>query len=112
MTNDVMKLRGTKIPHSIKKIPKVTKAKGRSLKTVKLGETLRKLATGFRGKRLRTRRLATTNKKTRMNPRILVAQAKPTIDKSFCSMRGKMMPPREPLVIAMPVALPRLLRKK
>jgi hypothetical protein len=56
--------------------------------------------------------LATTNKKTRMNPRILVAHAKPTIDKSFCSMRGKMMPPREPLVIAMPVALPRLLRKK
>jgi hypothetical protein len=47
-----------------------------------------------------------------MNPMILVAHAKPSMGNSFWSINGKMMPPMEPLVIAIPVAFPRLRRKK
>lgn len=47
-----------------------------------------------------------------MKPRIRVAHANPTLGKSDCSIRGKMMPPREPPAAARPVALPRLRRKK
>lgn len=47
-----------------------------------------------------------------MNPRIRVAQAKPTFGNSRCSINGKIMPPMDPAVMAIPVAFPRLTRKK
>lgn len=109
---DVMYVSGTKIPHSMRKMPIVTNVNGRSLKTVKSGAMLLKLPIGFRGRRLLTRRFASTSRKTRIKPKILVDQAKPTMGKSLCSIRGKMIPPMEPEVIATPVALPRLRRKK
>jgi hypothetical protein len=96
----------------MRKIPSDTKANGRSLKTVRSGETLLRLAIGLRGSRLRTRRFAVVRINRRMNPRIRVAHAKPTVGKSFWSMRGKIIPPIEPEVIAIPVALPRFTRKK
>jgi len=96
----------------MRKMPIVMKVKGRSLKTVRSGATLLKLAMRFRGRRLRTRKLAMRRRKSKINPRILVAHAKPTVGKSFWSMRGKIMPPILPDVIAIPVAFPRLTRKK
>jgi hypothetical protein len=93
-------------------MPIVTKVKGRSLKTEKSGATLLKLAIGFRGKRLLTNRFAIPSRNRRMKPRMRVAQAKPTMGKSLCSIRGKIIPPIEPEVIAIPVAFPRLRRKK
>lgn len=47
-----------------------------------------------------------------MNPRIRVAQAKPTAGNRRWSIRGKIIPPILPDVIAIPVALPRRRRKK
>ncbi len=47
-----------------------------------------------------------------MNPRILVAQAKPTDGKSLCIINGNMIPPIDPDVMAIPVAFPRLAKKK
>lgn len=78
-----MYVRGTKIPHSIKKIPSVMNANGKSLKTVRSGVTLFRLPIGLRGKRLLTKRFMITKRNSRMKPRILVAQAKPTDGKSF-----------------------------
>ena len=46
-----------------------------------------------------------------MDPRIRVAQANPTAANSLCSISGKMIPPIDPEVIAIPVALARLRRK-
>ena len=82
------------------------------MKTVKSGAMLLKLPIGFLGKRLLTKRFASRSKKSRIKPKILVAQAKPTVGKSLCNVRGKMIPPMEPEVIAIPVAFPRLRRKK
>jgi len=107
-----MYVRGTKMPHSIRKIPIVTNKNGKSLKTVKSGAILLKLPIGFRGRRLLTRRFASTSRNKRMNPKMRVAQAKPTLGNSLCSIKGKIMPPMDPEVMAIPVALPRLRRKK
>jgi hypothetical protein len=96
----------------MRKMPSVTKSKGMSLKAENSGVMLLKLGRGLRGRRLRTRRLAMTRRKRRMNPRIRVAQAKPTAGKRRWSMRGKMTPPILPDVIAIPVAFPRRWRKK
>lgn len=41
-----------------------------------------------------------------------VAQAKPTAGKRRCSMRGMTTPPREPPVVAIPIARPRRREKK
>lgn len=100
------------MPHSIKKIPRVRKVKGRSLKTVGSGATLRKEAMGFRGRRLLSSKFAMMSRKTRMNPRIRVAQANPTSGKRRWSIRGNITPPMLPEVMAIPVALPRRVRKK
>jgi hypothetical protein len=75
-------VRGTKMPHSIKNIPRATRKNGISLKSLKFGDTLRRLAMGLRGRRLRTSILAMARRKTRMKPKILVAHAKPTAGKS------------------------------
>lgn len=103
---------GTKIPHSRRKMPSVKKAKALSLNTRKSGRTALKEVIFFLGSLLLTRRLAMTSRKIRINPRILVAHAKPSMGKSLCSMSGKMIPPILPEVIAIPVALPRLTKKK
>ena len=79
----VIYVKGTKRPHSIRKIPSVTKVKGRSLKTVRSGDRTSMLATGFRGRRLRTRRLVRASRKTRMRPTMRVAHANPTKGKSL-----------------------------
>lgn len=47
-----------------------------------------------------------------MNPTHRVAQAKPIEGNSFWSISGKIIPPMLPAVMAIPVALPRLTRKK
>ena len=62
------------MPHSIRKIPSVTKVNGSSLKTVGSGAMLRKL-TDFRGRRLRTSKFAMMSRKTRIKPMIRVAHA-------------------------------------
>jgi hypothetical protein len=90
----------------------VTNANGRSLNMVKSGAMLLKLPIGFCGRRLLKSRFPTTRRKTSMNPRMRVPHANPTIGKSLCNMRGIMIPPIEPEVMAIPVAFPRLRRKK
>ena len=52
------------------------------------------------------------SKNRSINPRIRVAQANPTAGKSRWSISGKMMPPIDPEVMAIPVAFPLLRRKK
>jgi hypothetical protein len=111
LTYEVMYVKGTKIPHSIRKIPRVRKVKGRSLKTVRLGAMLRRLAMGLRGRRLRTRRFAIVRRKRRMKPRIRADHANPTRGKRLCSIKGKIIPPMLPEVMAIPVALPRRRKK-
>ena len=90
----------------------MTNVKARSLKTVKSGAMLLRLPIGFRGNRLLTRRFARMSKNRRMNPNMRVAHAKPTVGKSRWSINGKMIPPMDPEVMAIPVALARLRRKK
>jgi hypothetical protein len=103
---------GEKEVLTIKKIPTVTNVKGKSLKTAKSGAMLLKLPIGFRGRRLLTRRFASKSRNRRINPNMRVAQANPTTGKSLCSINGKMIPPMDPEVMAIPVALPRFRRKK
>ena len=57
-------------------------------------------------------RFATARSTRKTNPWILVAHAQPTFKKSDSSISGKMTPPMEPPVVAIPVALARLARKK
>lgn len=109
---DEMYVRGTKMPHSIRNIPSVTNVNGSSLNTRKSGEIDLKLAMGFLGSLLRTSRLAIMRRNRSINPKIRVDHAKPTLGRSLWSMRGKIIPPKEPEVMAIPVALPRLTRKK
>ena len=90
----------------------MTNVKGKSLKTVKSGAMLLKLPIGFGGRRLLTKRFASTSRNKRINPNMRVAQANPTVGNSLCSSSGKMIPPMDPEVMAIPVALPRLRRKK
>lgn len=66
----------------------------------------------FGGRRERTRQTAMKQRKAVMKPRIRVAHANPTLGKRDWSMRGKMIPPREPPAAARPVALPRFAWKK
>ena len=47
-----------------------------------------------------------------MNPRIRVDHAKPTNRNNFSRIKGKRIPPIEPEVIAIPVAIPLFWRKK
>ena len=47
-----------------------------------------------------------------MNARTRVAQRKPTVAKSLASIKGKMMPPTLPPVLARPVVAARRLLKK
>ncbi len=93
----------------MKKTPAVVSAKVGSRKMVKSGSTL---APFVGGKRERMRRLARRRRNAKMKPMMRVDQAKPIRGKSDCSIRGKMMPPRLPPVVALPVALPRARRKK
>lgn len=100
------------MPHSMRKMPRVTRANGISLKTARSGVTLFKLVIGVRGNRLLTSRFMITSKTNRINPKILVAHANPTVGNSFWSINGNMIPPIEPAVIATPVAFPRLARNQ
>lgn len=109
---DDMNVNGMNMPHSMRKIPRLTSAKGGSLKTERSGATDLKLHIGLRGSLLLTSKFAIPSRAARMNPRILVAHANPRAGMSLCSMSGKTMPPIEPLVMAIPVAFPRLRRKK
>ena len=97
------------VPHSSRKTPMVVSRKALSLKILKSGSTL---PPTLGGKRTRTVKLATISRRMKMNPITLVAHAKPIFGKRFCSINGKMMPPKEPPLAAMPVAFPRLTRNQ
>jgi len=107
-----MYVNGTKMPHSMRKIPIVTKANGRSLKTDRSGDILRKLVIGFLGSRLRSKIFAMIRRKSKIKPTIRIDQAKPTVGRRRWSMSGKTIPPMLPDVMAIPVAFPRFTRKK
>lgn len=47
-----------------------------------------------------------------MKPWIRVAHSQPTLGKRFCSISGKIIPPKPPPVAATPVALPRRTRNQ
>lgn len=67
---------------------------------------------GFGGSRERISKNVVMQQKMTTKPLILAAQPNPTLGKSLCKANGKMMPPSEPPAAAMPVASPRLSRKK
>src|SRR3569833_855848 len=104
-----MKLSGTNRPNSSRKMAIVVNRKGTMRKILKSGWVLAERAGG---RRERMRKLAATEQASEMEPRMRIAQAQPTFSKRLCSMSGKTTPPAPPPVAAMPVAKPRLARKK
>jgi hypothetical protein len=99
---------GTKRPHSIKKIPIVVNVNGTFLKISKSGYAFAFLDGGSR---LLMSTLAMIRRKRHIKPIIRQVQAKPTLGMSFWSMNGKIIPPIEPPVQAIPVAFPRPVKK-
>ena len=93
----------------MKKTPDVTKVNAGSLKILKSG---RIELPGLGGSRERTRRMAARAKAAIMNPMIRVAHPNPILGISDWSIKGKTTPPIEPPIAAIPVAAPRLARKK
>ena len=77
-----------------------------SLKILSSGSMLVR-ENGLVGSRDRTRMFAMIRRKIKMNPRVLVAQAKPTEANREESIRGNKTPPRDPAQLAKPVAKPR-----
>lgn len=100
---------GMNSANSNKKIPSVVSEKLRLRKMRKSGRTR---ALEAAGRRERMRKLEMEQRTKEMRARTRMAQAQPRRSKSSVSIRGKMTPPMEPPVEAIPVARPRRFLKK
>lgn len=91
--------------NSMKKAPPVARAKVLFLKIRQSGQMFADMVPALGGgRRERIKRFAMSRRKRKMNARIRVDHLKPRVGKRRCSIRGKIMPPMLPPVVARPVA--------